>query len=119
VGYKLNEIGERPWGYWKVDSIAEGSITKTIVVNPGETLSLQMHNHRAEIWEVMEGTAEATVNARVVTMRTGDKLEIPAQATHRLKNPSPSEPLTIKEIQIGEILDENDIVRFDDKYGRI
>jgi mannose-1-phosphate guanylyltransferase/mannose-6-phosphate isomerase len=118
VGYRLNEVGERPWGYWRVDEVNSNSITKTIVVNPGETLSLQMHRHRSELWEVIEGVAEATINDRVVIMHVGDMLEIPAGALHRLRN-SATESLKIREIQTGEILDESDIVRFDDKYGRV
>jgi phosphomannomutase len=117
IGYELNECGKRPWGQWKVDEIGDGFIKKTITVNPGASLSLQSHEHRSEKWEIIDGIAEVTLNTLVKTYAVGDTVEIPQKAIHRLKNVGVG-ILMVKETQFGDILDENDIVRYDDEYGR-
>jgi mannose-6-phosphate isomerase-like protein (cupin superfamily) len=117
MGYTVNECGERPWGCWRVDEVHDGYIIKTITVNPGGVLSLQSHRHRSEIWEVIEGRAEVTVGTKVVELAAGETAEIPVNTKHRLANRAAS-VLVIKEKQIGNILDEDDIVRYEDKYGR-
>ncbi|GHT94920.1 hypothetical protein FACS1894122_12000 [Alphaproteobacteria bacterium] len=116
--YKINECGKRPWGHWKVDEIGDGFIKKTITVNPGASLSLQSHEHRSEKWTIIDGIAEVTVNESVETYKAGDTVEIPQKAVHRLKNIG-TEVLIVKETQLGDILDEADIVRYDDAYGRV
>ncbi len=107
----------RPWGWY--DSIDGGSRfkVKRIMVNPGATLSLQMHFHRAEHWIVVSGTAEVTNGDKVTLLTENQSTYIPLGEMHRLANPG-KVPLEIIEVQSGPYLGEDDIVRFDDKYGR-
>ena len=111
------EIGQRPWGYWKVSEVGDGFIKKTIVVNVGASLSLQSHRHRSEKWEVVSGIAEVKIGNDVRFLKQYESVEIPICAIHRLRNPS-DEPLIILETQFGKILDEDDIIRYEDLYGR-
>lgn len=107
----------RPWGSY--ESLIEGDRfqVKRIVVNPGQTLSLQMHHHRAEHWIVVHGTAEVTCEDRVFTMKEDESTYIPLGHKHRLANPGKI-PLELIEVQSGSYLGEDDIVRFEDVYGR-
>ena len=107
----------RPWGsYQSIDS-GPGFQVKEIVVKPGGKLSLQMHHHRAEHWVVVEGTARVTCDEKVFTLNTNESTFIPLGAKHRLENPGKL-PLRLIEVQSGPYLGEDDIVRFDDVYGR-
>ena len=115
--YKVGEFGERPWGCWKVDEVGDGFTKKTITVNVGGCLSLQSHEHRSEKWEIVEGVAEVTVNDSVKLLSAGEIVEIPLKAIHRLKNAG-DVVLIVKETQTGDILDESDIVRYEDVYSR-
>ncbi|MDR0677565.1 MAG: HAD-IIB family hydrolase [Holosporaceae bacterium] len=115
--YKVGEIGQRPWGYWKVEEVGLGFIKKTIVINSGASLSLQSHEYRSEKWEIVSGIAEVTVGYNVFSLKEGEKTEVPIRVIHRLRNIGDT-PLTIKELQLGEILDEDDIIRYEDSYGR-
>ncbi len=115
--YKLEEKGERPWGWWRVDEIGDGFIKKTIAVNVGGCLSLQSHKHRAEKWEIVQGVAEVTIGDKVALYSSGQMVEIPLGSIHRLKNAG-TEQLLVKETQLGEVLDENDIIRYEDVYNR-
>jgi mannose-1-phosphate guanylyltransferase/mannose-6-phosphate isomerase len=107
----------RPWGWY--DSVDEGERfkVKRIQVKPGASLSLQMHHHRAEHWVVVKGVAEITNGDQVIVLKENQSTFIPQGQTHRLANPG-SEPLEIIEVQSGSYLGEDDIVRFDDHYGR-
>jgi mannose-1-phosphate guanylyltransferase/mannose-6-phosphate isomerase len=107
----------RPWGWY--DTIDEGERfkVKRIQVKPGASLSLQMHHHRAEHWIVVKGTAEITNGENVITLIENQSTYIPQGQTHRLANPG-KEPLEIIEVQSGTYLGEDDIVRFEDSYGR-
>jgi mannose-1-phosphate guanylyltransferase/mannose-6-phosphate isomerase len=107
----------RPWGWY--DSIDQGDRfkVKRIQVKPGASLSLQMHEHRAEHWVVVKGVAEITNGDQVITLTENQSTYIPQGQTHRLANPG-KEPLEIIEVQSGAYLGEDDIVRFDDAYGR-
>ena len=107
----------RPWGWY--DSIDEGSRfqVKRIRVNPGASLSLQKHHHRAEHWIVVSGTAEVTNGDRVTLLSENQSTYIPLGQVHRLANPG-KVPLEIIEVQSGSYLGEDDIVRFEDTYGR-
>jgi len=108
----------RPWGsYENIDS-GTGFLVKRITVDPGQKLSLQMHHHRAEHWVVVAGTALATCGDRQVTLQMGETTYIPQGARHRLENPGQT-PLVLIEVQSGAHLSEDDIVRFEDIYGRI
>lgn len=107
----------RPWGSY--ESLIEGERfqVKRIVVSPGQTLSLQMHHHRAEHWIVVHGTAEVTCEDKVFTLREDQSTYIPLGHKHRLANPGKI-PLELIEVQSGSYLGEDDIVRFEDVYGR-
>jgi mannose-1-phosphate guanylyltransferase/mannose-6-phosphate isomerase len=107
----------RPWGWY--DSVDEGERfkVKRIQVNPGASLSLQMHHHRAEHWIVVKGTAEITNGDQVITLMENQSTYIPQGQKHRLANPG-TVPLEIIEVQSGGYLGEDDIVRFEDTYGR-
>jgi mannose-1-phosphate guanylyltransferase/mannose-6-phosphate isomerase len=107
----------RPWGnYDSVDS-GERFQVKRIVVNPGAALSLQMHHHRAEHWIVVKGTGRVTCGDDVFLLTENESTYIPLGSKHRLENPG-AEPLELIEVQSGSYLGEDDIVRFDDVYGR-
>jgi mannose-1-phosphate guanylyltransferase/mannose-6-phosphate isomerase len=107
----------RPWGWY--DSIDEGERfkVKRIQVRPKASLSLQMHHHRAEHWIVVKGTAEITNGDKVITLTENQSTYIPQGQVHRLANPGTT-PLEIIEVQSGSYLGEDDIVRFQDAYGR-
>ncbi len=107
----------RPWGWY--DSLDEGERfkVKRIMVKPGASLSLQMHHHRAEHWVVVRGAAEITNGEKIITLAENQSTYIPQGKIHRLRN-SGVVPLEIIEIQSGGYLGEDDIVRFDDSYGR-
>ena len=108
----------RPWGNYL--SIVEDSDwqVKLINVKPGEKLSLQMHHHRSEHWIVVSGTAKAEIEDKVVNLSENQSTYIPLGSRHRLSNPGKI-PLNLIEVQSGKYLGEDDIVRFEDKYGRI
>lgn len=107
----------RPWGsYQGVDEGPRHQV-KRIVVKPGEKLSLQMHHHRAEHWIVVKGTAKVTCGEKVVMLTEDQSTYIPVGTTHRLENPGKI-PLELIEVQTGSYLGEDDIVRFQDDYGR-
>jgi mannose-1-phosphate guanylyltransferase/mannose-6-phosphate isomerase len=108
---------ERPWGSYETKDRGGRFQIKHILVSPGETLSLQMHYHRSEHWVVVSGTAEVTVGEKVQLLQENQSTYIPAGTTHRLANPG-KVPLELVEVQCGPYLGEDDIVRFDDNYGR-
>jgi mannose-1-phosphate guanylyltransferase/mannose-6-phosphate isomerase len=107
----------RPWGWY--DSVDEGERfkVKRIQVKPGARLSLQMHHHRAEHWIVVKGVAEITNGDQVIMLTENQSTFIPQGQTYRLANPG-KDPLEIIEVQSGSYLGEDDIVRFEDTYGR-
>jgi mannose-1-phosphate guanylyltransferase/mannose-6-phosphate isomerase len=113
----LHRKVNRPWGWY--DSIDEGERfkVKRIQVNPGASLSLQKHHHRAEHWIVVKGTAEITNGDKVLLLTENQSTYIPLGEVHRLANPG-TIPLEIIEVQSGSYLGEDDIVRFEDTYGR-
>jgi mannose-1-phosphate guanylyltransferase/mannose-6-phosphate isomerase len=107
----------RPWGSYETVAMDERFQVKRIVVKPGQKLSLQMHHHRAEHWIVVKGTAEITVGDQVFLLSENQSTYIPLGEKHRLVNPG-KVPLELIEVQSGSYLGEDDIVRFDDVYGR-
>lgn len=113
-----HRLVHRPWGTY--DSLDNGPRfqVKHIVVNPGATLSLQMHHHRAEHWIVVRGTAEVTCDDKTFILSENQSTYIPLGSTHRLANPGKI-PLEVIEVQSGTYLGEDDIVRFKDSYGRL
>jgi mannose-1-phosphate guanylyltransferase / mannose-6-phosphate isomerase len=115
--YQTHRRVYRPWGsYEGVDAGARFQV-KRLVVNPGASLSLQMHHHRAEHWIVVKGTARVTRGDEVFMLTENQSTYIPLGTTHRLENPG-NIPLEIIEVQSGSYLGEDDIVRFEDKYNR-
>jgi mannose-1-phosphate guanylyltransferase/mannose-6-phosphate isomerase len=107
----------RPWGSYETVDAGERFQVKRIVVKPGAALSLQMHHHRAEHWVVVRGTARVTCDERVFELAENQSTFIPLGSKHRLENPG-TQPLELIEVQSGGYLGEDDIVRFEDVYGR-
>jgi len=115
--HTLHRKVHRPWGWYDSIDSGERFQVKRIMVKPGATLSLQMHHHRAEHWIVVSGTAEVTNGDKVMLLGENQSTYIPLGQAHRLANPG-KVPLVIIEVQSGAYLGEDDIVRFDDSYGR-
>jgi mannose-1-phosphate guanylyltransferase/mannose-6-phosphate isomerase len=107
----------RPWGYYERIDSAAGFQVKRMMVKPGEALSLQLHHQRAEHWVVVSGSARVTRGDEVITLTRNESTYIPLGMKHRLENPI-QEPLFIIEVQSGDYLGEDDIVRLEDRYSR-
>jgi mannose-1-phosphate guanylyltransferase/mannose-1-phosphate guanylyltransferase/mannose-6-phosphate isomerase len=116
--YTTGTADERPWGRWIVLATGDGFAVKEITVEPGEALSLQSHEHRAEHWIILAGEGEVTVDDNIDTRGPGDTAFIPVGARHRVASTGDS-PLRFIEVQTGGYLSENDIQRYDDRYGRV
>lgn len=110
-------LQHRPWGSFQSLAIGPGYQVKHIVVNSGAALSLQMHHHRAEHWTIIKGTALVTCGEQEQELQVNESVFIPLGAKHRLVNQQPG-TLEVIEVQVGEYLGEDDIVRFEDLYGR-
>ena len=109
---------QRPWGSFRVLLDGAGFKIKEITVKPGARLSLQSHRRRSEHWVVLEGTAKVTCDERVLTVEHNHSTFIPVGARHRLENPGET-VLRIVEVQCGDYLGEDDIIRYEDAYGRV
>lgn len=107
----------RPWGSYETLEMGTGFQVKRIVVNPGKRLSLQLHHKRSEHWVVVEGVGTVTLDDKEFELKANESTYIPVESKHRLENKA-REPLTIIEVQVGSYLGEDDIVRFDDDFGR-
>ncbi len=115
---KLHKTVFRPWGYYTCMNSGDGYLTKTICVMPKHKLSVQSHNHRSEHWVVLEGTALVLKDGKEYNVYAGDSIDIPRGAKHSLQNPYDKE-LKIIEIQKGDYISEDDIIRYEDCYGRV
>jgi mannose-1-phosphate guanylyltransferase / mannose-6-phosphate isomerase len=125
---KLKELGRRehdvhaqvhrPWGFYESIEVGDRYQVKHLMVKPGASLSLQMHHHRAEHWVVVRGTARVTIGKQEMLISENQSTYIPIGTPHRLENPG-KVPLSIIEVQSGAYLGEDDIVRFEDRYGRM
>lgn len=115
--FKLHRTVARPWGTYTVLEEAPGFKIKRIEVKPGASLSLQMHHHRSEHWVVVNGRAKITNGDNEILIQANESTYIPAGKKHRLENPGTISCIMI-EVQCGAYLGEDDIIRFDDKYGR-
>lgn len=115
--YKLHRTVSRPWGTYTVLEEGPRFKIKRIEVKPGASLSLQMHHHRSEHWIVVSGMAKVVNGDQEIFVRTNESTYIPAGHKHRLENPGVLD-LVMIEVQSGEYLGEDDIVRFQDVYGR-
>jgi mannose-1-phosphate guanylyltransferase / mannose-6-phosphate isomerase len=115
--HKMHPRVYRPWGWYEGIDIGERFQVKRIMVKPGERLSLQMHHHRAEHWVVVSGSAMITIDDVTKLYSENESTYIPIGSTHRLENPGKL-PLHLIEVQSGSYLGEDDIVRYEDTYGR-
>ena len=115
---QLHKTVFRPWGYYTCMNSGKGYLTKTICVLPQQKLSIQSHNHRAEHWVVLEGRALVIKDDKEHYLNAGDSIDIPLQAKHSLQNPY-DEELKIIEVQKGDYISEDDIIRYEDCYGRV
>lgn len=113
-----DQTAERPWGTWTVLNEGKGYKVKLIEVSPGHRLSLQFHHHRSEHWVVVSGQARIIIGDQVRELSPFESTIIPVGTVHRLEN-AWSNPLVIVEVQKGEILSEEDIVRLEDDYHRV
>ena len=114
---EIHKTVYRPWGYYTVLEEGVGFLTKCIVVNPEAKLSIQLHHHRSEHWIIVEGTATVVKGDKTYTLEAGTSIDIGIEEVHSLQNLH-NEQLKVLEIQQGDILDENDIERLEDIYGR-
>jgi mannose-1-phosphate guanylyltransferase/mannose-6-phosphate isomerase len=108
---------QRPWGSFRVLHEGPGCKVKEIIVTPGGRLSLQSHRHRAEHWVVVAGTARVTVDEQILLLEPNQSVHIPLGARHRMENPG-AVPMHLIEVQCGSYLGEDDIIRYEDVYGR-
>ena len=115
---QLHTTAYRPWGHAETFKKGPGFAVKRLTVFPGESLSLQMHRHRAEHWVVVHGEAEVVRGDERFRLHADESTYIPVGTRHRLANPGEA-PLVVIEVQVGDELSEDDIVRFDDRYGRV
>lgn len=109
---------ERPWGSFTVLEEADGYKVKRLNVLPGKRLSYQKHARRSEHWIVVRGVARTTLDGREITVQTGEAIDVPVGTAHRIENPG-TEELVLIEIQRGDYLGEDDIVRLSDDFGRV
>lgn len=114
-----HEIFQRPWGYYKTTVLNDYFQAKIISVKPGGQLSLQSHDHREEHWIVVHGNGTVQLDKSVLPVSCGSTIFIPLGCKHRLTNVDDKESLIITEVQIGDYFGEDDIIRYEDVYGRI
>jgi mannose-6-phosphate isomerase-like protein (cupin superfamily) len=115
--YKKGDADNRPWGRWEVLESSSDFCVKKITVNPGGILSLQLHHYRSEHWIIVEGEAVVTLGDELLVKKANESIYIPCETKHRIQNNTDKNVVFI-EVQTGENLREDDIVRFEDKYGR-
>lgn len=117
VKYSVGDADERPWGRWEVLATGDSYACKRITVKPGGKLSLQLHHHRQEHWTIVEGKAVVTCGEELRDVGPSSHIFIPLETKHRIENPGDVDVVFI-EVQQGDHLDEDDIVRLEDIYGR-
>lgn len=116
--YKKGDHDTRPWGTWEVLDAGEGFCVKRIKVTPHNILSLQSHNFRSEHWIIVKGDAVVTLGEEKLHKTVNDAIFIPIKTKHRIQNDTDTD-MEFIEIQAGDTLDENDIIRYEDSYGRV
>ena len=114
----MKNIANKPWGSFEIIDEGKKYTVKKIIVNPGGQLSLQSHDHRSEHWLIAEGRAEIIIDEKIYNLGENENIFIPLGAKHRLSNKSTAKLIVI-ETWYGDKLDENDINRFEDIYGRL
>ena len=117
-GYNTGQSDTRPWGNWQVVKADPLFILKAIEVNPGQRLSLQYHNHRSEHWVVVAGSGLVTIGGDLIQVQRGSHVYVPRETKHRIAN-NGTEVLIFVEVQFGDRLEEQDIVRVEDDYTRV
>jgi mannose-6-phosphate isomerase-like protein (cupin superfamily) len=115
---KMSEIVTRPWGTYQNILEEEYTKVKKITINPGESPSYQYHFKRSEAWIIVKGTADIKIDDNIMSHGPGDVIKIPKEAKHAITNTGDNE-LVFIEVQLGEYFGEDDIVRLEDKYGRV
>lgn len=115
---EVHRTVQRPWGSYTVLEDAADCKVKRLVIKPGGAISLQLHHRRSEHWTVVQGVAHVTLGERSFDLHPNQSVQIPAGTRHRLENRS-SAPVALIEVQCGDYFGEDDIVRFDDRYGRV
>lgn len=118
----MNSIPEnaviRPWGWYLATFQTSGYKTKIFSVAPGKRLSLQSHSRRKEMWSIVRGEGLCTVGSNLMQVSENSLISVPKGVKHRIENISTDAELVISEVQIGDYLEEDDIVRYEDDYGR-
>lgn len=112
------EIQTKPWGSYTNLLDEEYTKVKKIVVKPGESPSYQYHFKRSEVWIIVKGTAEVKIDDNIMQYQVGDIIKIPTEAAHQVTN-NGNDELVFIEVQLGSYFGEDDIVRLEDKYGRV
>lgn len=115
--YKKGDRDNRPWGTWEVLDSGDGFCVKRICVTLGNILSLQSHDFRNEHWIIVSGEAVVTLGEDKIVKKAGENVFIPVKMKHRIQN-NTDKNMEFIEVQTGETLDENDIIRYEDSYGR-
>ena len=118
IANQVEQKVDKPWGSYQVLDVGKRYQVKRITVNPGEALSLQKHRYRAEHWVVVRGQAKVTRDREVFILAENQATYLPLGAVHRLENPG-DELLELIEVQSGDYLGEDDIVRLEDRYHRV
>ena len=108
----------RPWGYYEKLSFGPGYQVKHLMIKPGGSMSLQLHHHRSEHWVVVSGQAEVLIDGKVLTLVANQSAYVEKEMKHRLSNKT-KEPVSVIEVQNGQYLGEDDIVRFEDVYSDV
>lgn len=114
----MSQVTLRPWGSYQILAEGPGYQVKRLVVNPGKRLSLQYHYKRSEDWIVAAGKAEVTIGKQTQHAAKGESFHVPVESPHRIANPATEGDLVIIEVQLGDYLGEDDIVRLQDDFGR-
>lgn len=109
---------ERPWGWYKTTLQMPGYKTKVFVVKPGKRLSLQIHEKRKEMWSIVRGAGICTIGNNLLQVREDSLISIPLGVKHRIENISTEADLIVSEVQIGDYVEEDDIIRLEDDYYR-
>ena len=113
----MNSLVKKPWGSYEILKQEDNFLVKILIINPGGKLSLQSHEHRSEYWTVVSGNALITINENIMELKTNKSIFIPEKAKHRIENVKDKQ-LKIIEVQYGNILKEDDIIRYEDIYNR-
>ena len=113
----MNSLVKKPWGSYEILKQEDNFLVKILIINPGGKLSLQSHEHRSEYWTVVSGNALITINENIKELKTNKSIFIPEKVKHRIENVKDKQ-LKIIEVQYGNILKEDDIIRYEDIYNR-